>query len=76
MLVTDSGTNEQFTNSAIDLENYSTNANIVNNLEYPRIISGRSTLTVQVTNYGTAAATSLGVLDIVLGGVLVRAYTK
>lgn len=76
MLVTDSGTNEQFTNSAIDLENYSTNGNIVNNLEYPRIISGRSTLTVQVTNFGTAAATSLSVLDIVLGGVLVRAYTK
>lgn len=76
MLVTDSGTNEQFTNSAVDLENYSTNANIVNNLEYPRIISGRSTLTIQVTNYGGAAAASLGVLDITLVGVLVRAYTK
>ena len=76
MLVTDSGTNEQFTNSAIDLENYSTNANIINLLEYPRIISGRSTLTIQVTNYATAAAGTLSVLDIVLAGVLVRAYTK
>jgi hypothetical protein len=76
MLVTDSGTNEQFTNSAVDLENYSTNANIVNNLDYPRIISGRSTLTIQVTNYGSAAAVSLASLDIMMEGVLVRAYTK
>ena len=76
MLVTDSGTNEQFTNSAIDLENYSTNANIINLLEYPRIIAGRSTLTIQVTNYATAAGGTLAVLDIVLAGVLVRAYTK
>ena len=76
MLVTDSGTNEQFTNSAIDLENYSTNANIINLLEYPRIISGRSTITLQVTNYATAAAGTLAVLDVVLAGVLVRAYTK
>ena len=30
ILITDSGTNEQFTNSAVDLENYSTNGNIVN----------------------------------------------
>lgn len=76
MLVTDSGTNEQFTNSAVDLENYSTNGNIVNNLDYPRIISGRSTLTIQVTNYGSAAAVSLASLDIMMEGVLVRAYTK
>lgn len=76
ILVTDSGTNEQFTNSAVDLENYSTNANIVNMLEYPRIISGRSTLTIQVTNYGTAAATNLAVLDVVFAGVLVRAYSN
>jgi hypothetical protein len=75
ILVTDSGTNEQFTNAAVDLENYSTNANIVNLLDYPRIVSGRSTLTVQVTNYGTAAATTLANLDIMLNGVLVRAYS-
>jgi len=41
MLVTDSGSNEQFTNVAVDLENYSTNGNIINSLTYPRIISGR-----------------------------------
>lgn len=76
VLITDSGTNEQFTNAAIDLENFSTNGNIINLLEYPRIIAGRSTITIQATNYATAVAGSLAVLDIVMAGVLVRAYTK
>ena len=76
MLVTDSGTNEQYTNNAVDLESYSTNGNIVNLLEYPRIVAGRSTLTVQVSNFGTAAAVSLARLEIQMHGVLVRAYTK
>jgi hypothetical protein len=71
MLVTDSGSNEQFTSAPVDLENYSTNGNIVNDLPYPRIISGRSTLTVQVTNYDASASYNL---DIVIEGVLVRAY--
>jgi hypothetical protein len=73
ILITDSGSNEQFTNSAVDLENYSTNANIVNDLPYPRIISGRSTLTVQVTNYDTT--TTYSTLDVSFEGVLVRAYS-
>ena len=73
ILITDSGSNEQFTNSAVDLENYSTNANIVNDLPYPRIISGRSTLTVQVTNYDTT--TTYSTLDVLFEGVLVRAYS-
>ena len=73
MLVTDSGSNEQFTNAAVDLENYSTNGNIINSLPYPRIISGRSTLTVQVTSY--EAANTLN-LDITIEGVLVRAYSN
>jgi hypothetical protein len=72
MLVTDSGSNEQFTNSAVDIENYSTNGNIINDLPYPRIVSGRSTLTVQVTSY--EASVSLN-LDIVIEGCLVRAYS-
>ena len=72
MLVTDSGSNEQFTNSGIDLENYSTNGNIINNLAYPRIISGRSTLTIQVTSYEASQTLNL---DIAIEGVLVRAYT-
>jgi hypothetical protein len=73
ILITDSGSNEQFTNSAVDLENYSTNGNIINKLDYPRIISGRSTLTVQVTSYEASATLNL---DIFFEGVLVRAYTQ
>jgi hypothetical protein len=42
-------------------------------LPYPRVISGRSSLTVQVTNYAPAAET-WGTLDLFLQGVSVRAY--
>ena len=73
ILITDSGSNEQFTNSAVDLENYSTNGNIIHLLPYPRIISGRSTLTVQLTSY--EAANTLNV-DVYYEGVLVRAYAQ
>lgn len=72
ILVTDSGSNEQFTNSAVDLENYSTNGNIINKFDYPRIVSGRSTLTVQLTSYEASQTLNI---DIVFEGVLVRAYT-
>jgi hypothetical protein len=73
ILITDSGTNEQFTNAAVDLENYSTNGNIINNLPYPRIISGRSTLTVQLTSYEASQTLNL---DLSFSGVLVRAFTS
>lgn len=73
ILVVDSGSNEQFTNSAVDLENYSTNGNIINTLPYPRIISGRSTLTVTLTNYDAAATYNI---DVFFEGVLVRAYSN
>lgn len=73
ILVTDSGSNEQFTNSAVDLENFSTNGNIINTLPYPRIISGRSTLTVSLTNYDAAATYDI---DVFFEGVLVRAYSN
>jgi hypothetical protein len=72
ILITDSGTNEQFTNAAVDLENYSTNGNIINDLPYPRIVSGRSTLTVQLTSY---EATNTLNIDLSFEGVLVRAFT-
>ncbi len=73
ILITDSGSNEQFTNSSVDLENYSTNGNIINKFDYPRIVSGRSTLTVQLTSY--EASQTLNV-DIFFEGVLVRAYAQ
>jgi len=73
ILITDSGSNEQFTNSAVDLENYSTNGNIINLLPYPRIISGRSTLTVQLTSFEASQTLNI---DVFFEGVLVRAYAQ
>lgn len=72
ILVTDSGSNEQFTSAAVDIENYSTNGNIVNDLPYPRIVSGRSTLTVQLTSYEASQTLNI---DVSIEGVLVRAYS-
>lgn len=73
VLITDSGSNEQFTKQAVDLENYSENGNVDKTLPYPRVVSGRSSLTVQVSNYAPAAETWTS-LDIFLQGVSVRAY--
>lgn len=72
ILITDSGSNEQFMNSAVDLENYSSNDQFMINLDYPRIVSGRSTLTVQLTNYDAAQTYNI---DLFFRGVLVRAYS-
>ena len=73
VLVTDSGSNEQFTAQAVDLENYSTNDAKVNILPFPRVISGRSTLTVQLANYDAAATYNV---DLFFEGVLVRAFNN
>jgi hypothetical protein len=74
MLVTDSGSNEQFTAAAVDLNNYSCNGGqgVLRNLPYPRVLAGRSSITVAVTNYAPTAETYTS-LDIFLEGVLVRA---
>lgn len=72
VLLIDSGTAEQYTNSPVDLESYSTNGNIVNSLSYPRIISGRSSLSVQVTNYGPD---TYDVLELYLDGMNIRPYS-
>jgi hypothetical protein len=71
VLIVDSGSNEQYTNSAVDLFNYATTGNITNPLIYPRIVSGRSTLTVTLSNYDAAQTYNI---DLFLEGVLVRAY--
>ena len=74
VLLTDSGSNEQFTAQPVDLENYSNGSNFGNNLPYPRIIAGRSTINVSVTNFAPTAETYT-TLDIMLEGVLVRALS-
>lgn len=74
ILFSDSGSNEQFTNTAVDLENYSSNGGYVQPLAYPRILSGRSTTTVQATNYAPTAETYT-TIDVFMSGVLVRALS-
>jgi hypothetical protein len=73
LLITDSGSNEQYTAQAVDLENYSQNGIGAHTLPYPRIVSGRSTLTIQATNYAPTAETYT-TLDVFLEGLLIRAY--
>lgn len=75
MLLTDSGSNEQFTNSAIDLENYCTSGGAPRLLPYPRWIGGKSALTVSVTNYAPTAEVYTS-LDIYFEGVLVYALSQ
>jgi hypothetical protein len=73
MLLIDSGSGEQFTQQPVDLLNYASNPRCEHNLPYPRIIAGKSTLTVTVTNYAPTAETYT-TLDVMLEGVQVRAY--
>jgi len=73
MLVTDSGSNEQFTQAAVDIISYTTVGNYANELPYPRIVSGRSTLTIQLSNYSSTETYNI---DVSAHGVLVRAYSN
>lgn len=73
MLVTDNSSNEQLTAQAVDLENFSCNGTDANFLPYPRFVSGRSSLTVQLTNWAPVAETYA--LDVFFVGVLVRQYS-
>lgn len=70
LLITDSGTNEQFTNGPVDLTNYGTkNEDREVDHTFPRIVAGRSSLALVLTSYDSA---SYSALDVFLDGVLVR----
>lgn len=71
ILITDSGTNEQFMAQPVDLFNYCTvtGPNIHSDHVYPRVIAGRSSLTVSLTSYEAAQTPTI---DIAFIGVLVR----
>ncbi len=74
VLLTDTGSNDQFTNSAVDLETYFTNDAKINFWSYPRVVQGRTALQVQVTSYAPTAETYA--LDLVLRGALVYAFAQ
>ena len=74
-LITDSGSNDQCSNAICDLTlqaSFGVNGNYASNghLYCPRLISGRSAVSVQLTNFDAAATYNI---DVVLAGVLVRA---
>jgi hypothetical protein len=73
MLVTDSGSNEQFTQAAVDLENFCQNGQDERAMYYPRWIAGRSSLQVSLSNY--SAAETYGI-ELAFNGVLLRAYQQ
>ena len=73
VLVTDSGTNEQWSNAAVDIENFCTNGLGDKETFFPRLIQGRSSLTVQVTNYAATAETYT-TLELLFSGVLIKLY--
>jgi len=72
LLVTDNGSGEQFSNSAIDLEALLSNGQKESALPYPRILQGKSTLSLQATNYAPTAETYS--FDVVFSGVQVRVW--
>lgn len=74
VLITDSGSNEQYTNSAVDLVNYSTiGQSAIGSLPYPRFVSGRTALTIVLTEYGNIPGPQT--VDLFLQGLLVRTYS-
>lgn len=74
MLITDNGSGEQFTASAVDLENYCANGRTeAGVLPYPRLIAGRSSLTVALTGYQPTAETYT-TIDLLFEGVNIRVF--
>lgn len=74
MLLTDSGTNEQLMASPVDVCVYCTIAanGTENTLPYPRLLTGRSSLTVQMSNYAPVAETYS--FDVLFTGANCRIY--
>lgn len=70
LLITDTGSSEQFTNVAVDLENYSQNDAKPNALPFPRLIAGLTSLNVQITSY--SAAEIYNPIEIYLEGIRIR----
>lgn len=74
LLITDSGTNEQFTAAAVDIANFATKIPpyTAESHVYPRVVTGRSSLALTMTSYEAAQTP---VIDVALIGVLVRRFS-
>lgn len=74
VLLTDTGSSEQLTNDQVDLTTYFGHIGTAPyEFEYPRIISGRSALTVQLFNYSSALTYNI---ELTFAGVQVRSYGR
>lgn len=73
VLVVDTGSNEQWSNSPVDLENWSTNGGDARMFPFFRWVGGRTSLSVTATSYAAAESTSF---DLMFNGALVRAYDQ
>ena len=77
VLLTDTGSQEQLMSEAVDLESYFGHPSTAEfRLTYPRIISGRSGLSVQILNYSNilAAPVAYKLVELTFAGVLVRGF--
>lgn len=75
ILLTDTGSNAQLMSDATDISTYFGQiGKAPYDIMYPRIINGRSAMSVQVTSY--AAAETYSFLELTFAGVLVRAYSN
>lgn len=71
-LITDTSSGDQFTNGSVVLENYGSNGTGEILLDFPRLLAGRTALSVQITNLTGAIIVAL---QIEIHGVLVRAWS-
>jgi hypothetical protein len=73
-LITDSGSDEQWFNQAIDLSQIASSPGSAAVIDepFPRVISGRSTITVQLTSFEAA---NTPVIDFTLVGVLCKLFS-
>lgn len=70
LLITDQGSNEQYSSAAVPVESYGFNSQFVGDLPFPRWITGRTALSLQVTNNDSASPVHQFVVT--LEGVLAR----
>lgn len=71
-LITDTSSGDQFTNGSVLLEDYGSNGTGEVLFDFPRLLAGRSALSVQITNLTGA---EIQVTQLEIHGVLVRAWS-